>query len=68
MIPLAFQPRITENWLILSSHFVAGLTMVSKPGFEQGLSDLTTRPSLLTIEIENFDMKDGGNCQGNRWP
>ncbi len=47
MIPFAFLPGITESWLNLSSHFVTGLKVVSIPRpFEEGSSDLITRPSL----------------------
>ena len=46
MIPFAFLSGITDSWLILSSHFVAGLKVVSNPvPFEQGSIDLTTRQS-----------------------
>ena len=46
MIPVAFSPGITESWLILSSHFVAGVKVVSTRGpFDQGSSDLTAWPS-----------------------
>ncbi len=32
MIPFTFLPGITESWLILSSHFLTGLKVVSNPG------------------------------------
>ena len=54
MIPFAFLPVVTENWLILSSHFVTGLKVVLNPGlFEKGSSDLATWSSLPQMGISS---------------
>ncbi len=65
VIPFAFLPGITESWLILSSHFVTGLKVVSNPGpFDQGSSDLTTRqfPPPIFIDV-SLNRKANWRCE-----